>query len=586
MHISRSVIGILIVGSLILMAISANYMVGHPFWGNYPLMLLLPFWLSVNFGYLLLKKSNFLSSSRIWLSIITGLILGKAFIYDSPLLFIGFIPLLLLKAELERQTEKTKMSVHWVFAFNAFVIWNIVATYWVANAALIPACVAILLNSFFMTIPWCSSILFERYFPKVQGFSLIFFWIGFEWVHQSWEISWPWLTLGNGFAFYSKWIQWYDCTGTFGGSLWILLVNILFSKVYQNRRFNWVYIPISLLIVLVPIWIGYYKYDRVNLSGNLVEVGIIQPNYEPHFEKFSIDQREQMQRFAALSKKARTANTKYLLWPETSFEYIEIDQFDTDWRIQTMKDLIGPDSEMCLVSGLTTLKTFKEGEHLSDAARENKRGGFPRFYEIQNSAVQISSYSNDIPVYVKSKLVPGVETFPYRKLLPFLKPIVDKLGGSVHGLGKQSERSVFHCNSLSIAPVICYESVYGNYVGDYIRKGAQAIFIMTNDGWWDDSPGHKQHLAFGALRAIEFRRPIARCANTGISCFVDARGDISQALAYGKQGSITGTIAFTNQETFYSKSGDFIAYVCLIFSLIALLFLLTIILQVRFLKSQ
>jgi len=223
---------------------------------------------------------------------------------------------------------------------------------------------------------------------------------------------------------------------------------------------------------------------------------------------------------------------------------------------------------------------------LTAAARENKRGGFPRYYEIQNSAIQLQSDSSEIPVYVKSKLVPGVETFPYRKLLPFLKPIVDKLGGSVHGLGIQKERSVFNNQSLSIAPVICYESIYGNFVGDYIRKGAQAIFIMTNDGWWDNTPGHKQHLAFGALRAIEFRRPIARCANTGISCFVNARGDISHQLAYGTQGSITNSMAFSSYETIYSKTGDLIAYVCLIFSVLALFFLLTIVLQVRFLKNR
>lgn len=102
--------------------------------------------------------------------------------------------------------------------------------------------------------------------------------------------------------------------------------------------------------------------------------------------------------------------------------------------------------------------------------------------------------------------------------------MVDKLGGSVQGLGRQRERSVFESGSTKIAPVICYESIYGNYIGDYIRNGAEAIFIMTNDGWWDDTPGYHQHLAYGILRAIEFRKPIARSANTGISCFVDAKG--------------------------------------------------------------
>ncbi len=582
----KPILLILLGCSLLLSLFSFNYMRQHQFWGDVPLAAILSAWMSLNLAwafYQMKQKTQFIYQLC---SILSGLLLGQAFVYTSPLLFIGFLPLLYLKQELERPGSSTKMSSHWAYAFNAFMVWNIYATYWVANAALIPALVAFSINSLFMTVPWTAAIYFERKFPQLKAYSLVFFWISFEWIHQHWEISWPWLNLGNGFAFYKQWIQWYDWTGIFGGSLWVLLVNLILIQSVQNKRFVKSKLILACLLILLPIGIGIYKYHNIHLEGTPLKIGIVQPNYEPHYEKFEIDQREQMLRFEKLSQQILSSDLSYLIWPETSFEYISTDEFDDDWRIQRMKLLLRNQSDLCLVAGLSTLKSFKPGEELTDAARENKREGFPRFYEIQNSAVQVKSDSTPIPVYVKSKLVPGVETFPYRNFLPFLKPIVDQLGGSVHGLGKQKERSVFINDSVSIAPVICYESIYGNYIGDYIRKGAQAIFIMTNDGWWDQTPGHIQHLAFGALRAIEFRRPIARCANTGISCFINARGDVLQSLEYGKQGSISGTLNLSTQRTVYQQTGDLIASMCLIASVLALFFMFTKFLQARFSKNQ
>ncbi|MBK8483365.1 MAG: apolipoprotein N-acyltransferase [Saprospiraceae bacterium] len=556
------------------------------FWGDYPLYIFLAGW----FGFLCLLRARKAAEEEhkymLFLSVASGLILGKAFVYTSPLLFIGFLPLLVLQHQLEAGASKSKNLYHWVYAFNAFAIWNITATYWVANAALFPALVAFFLNSLFMTIPWMGMLAVGRRFPKLKYLSFIAFWICFEWVHHAWDISWPWLTLGNGLAFFPKWIQWYDTTGVYGGSLWILIINCLLASLYFKQLPRKYGFSVLGLILLLPIGISYSKYNNYKLKGKSVEVGIVQPNYEPHYQKFEVDQNLQMIHFEKYSRAAFTPNTKYLIWPETSFEYIDIDQFNSDWRIKRMKDLVSTYSNLCLVTGIGSIKSFKAGEELSNAVRENKRGGFPKYFEIQNSAIQVCSAGGEIPVYVKSKLVPGVETFPYRHLLPFLKPVVDKLGGSVQGLGRQRERSVFESGSTKIAPVICYESIYGNYIGDYIRNGAEAIFIMTNDGWWDDTPGYHQHLAYGILRAIEFRKPIARSANTGISCFVDAKGDVSLPTSYGKEASLISLMLFNKEKTIYLQTGDLIAMLCIAMSACILLFSLFKFLTIRFSKNQ
>ncbi len=546
-------------------AVYAGYSMGNlRFWAHYPLFLLMGGWAGIVLFVYSLRIPTTRSMNLLLLSIGSGLLLAKGFVYTSPLLFVGFAPLLILQHNLDSGEKPAKYSTHWWYTFNAFIFWNIGATWWVANASLVPAIVAFVLNSFFMSIPWLGMIKFGRAFPKLKYMAFIAFWICFEWVHQAWEISWPWLTLGNGLAFWPKLIQWYDITGTFGGTLWILLVNILIAIIIIKKQYSIVRIGTVVLLLVIPAVYGIYKYQSFSLKGNPVEVGIVQPNYEPHYEKFDIDQNMQMIKFENLSRVACTPNTRYLIWPETSFEVIHTDEFDTDWRIKRMRDITLGYQNLCLVSGVTTLKPFKTGEPHTDATRKNKEGRIPQFYEYQNSAIQISSIDTTIPVYVKSKLVPGVETFPYRHLLPFLKPIVEMFeGSSIYGLGKQKERTIFQNGKYKIAPVICYESIYGNYIGDYIRKGAQAIFIMTNDGWWDDTPGYKQHLAFGVLRAIEFRRPIARAANTGISCYVDAKGDVSQATQYGKEAAITKSILFSDETTAYLMTGDLIAYICI-----------------------
>ncbi len=186
--------------------------------------------------------------------------------------------------------------------------------------------------------------------------------------------------------------------------------------------------------------------------------------------------------------------------------------------------------------------------------------GLPAMYE---------SYGVD-----EAKLVPGPEMFPFKSILFFLKPIVDQLGGTYEGNTTQAERSVFTGGPLSVAPIICYESIYGDFTGGYVRKGATALFIVTNDGWWDLTPGHIQHLKIGALRAIEHRRPIARSANTGTSCFINIKGQILQPTKYGETIAITGTVIPETRITFYTRWGDLIAK--LLSGICATLFLMAI----------
>jgi apolipoprotein N-acyltransferase len=226
------------------------------------------------------------------------------------------------------------------------------------------------------------------------------------------------------------------------------------------------------------------------------------------------------------------------------------------------------------VTGVGAYKIFEKEQTNSPSIRTqvNLKTGDTLFWEAYNAAIQIENGVEEVPVYKKSILVPGAEFLPYRKVFFWLESFVNQLGGSMAGYGSQKDRGVFKSKEgTAVAPVICYESIFGEYMTGYIRNGAQAIFIVTNDGWWDNTAGHRQHLLFASLRAIESRRPIARSANTGISAFINQRGDIREATKYDEAIAIKDKILLNDAITFYVRWGDLIGRIAIFLSILLLL---------------
>jgi apolipoprotein N-acyltransferase len=202
-----------------------------------------------------------------------------------------------------------------------------------------------------------------------------------------------------------------------------------------------------------------------------------------------------------------------------------------------------------------------------------KKGYWIDFY---NSALKMQSNSQH-EFYHKSKLVVGVENMPYKS---FFKPVLGEflidLGGTVSSRVTQKERTVFNhkTEDLKVGPIICYESIYGSFVTEYIRKGADFLAIITNDAWWGNTAGHRQLLSYSRLRAIENRRGIVRSANTGISAIINKKGELINYLPYNHQGLLHGYFSPAKKITFYTQYGDYIAR--LSFLTMILVFLLAV----------
>ncbi|WP_317167906.1 apolipoprotein N-acyltransferase [Blattabacterium cuenoti] len=546
----------------------------------------------------ILKRKN----SRIQFficSILSGLLLGFGWPTDgNPIyLFIAFVPLLYVEIN-----SNLSLSYIFLFSFIAFSIWNSMATWWLSYArrsdgsfALEAYLIPVFFNSFFMSIIFTFYSYLKRYTrSKNIGYTLLIcLWILFEKIHLEWELSWPWLNLGNGFSNRIEWIQWYEYTGTLGGTVWIWIVNIGFTEsiLKYKKNKNILVLYYSLLFNIGKIFflilisnLIYMKYEGKDYNKH-IEILILQPNIDPYHRKYNISTKNVILNLKNLINNKISKHPVIIIAPETTFpgngNKISINNINKNHIISFFRNYLKKKSPKTIfITGAELFISYnKNNRSETSIPIIFKNSSKIQWIDIFNSIIQISP-SKKIEFHHKSKLVPGVETLPYKKIFfPILGNILLNFGGTTMELGKQKIPNIFihPYSGVKIAPIICYESVYGEYVSSFFKKNAQLIVIITNDGWWGNSQGHKQHLYYARLRAIENRKFLARSANTGVSCFIDEKGEFLSFLPYGKRGFLYKRIPINNKITFYIKHGDYIFNISLFFTIVIVLYIIIIV---------
>ena len=510
------------------------------------------------------------------LALLSGLLLSAGFpTYGFPFfLFLGFVPLFFiddLSIEIFKTKRKTKLLG---FIYLAFFLWIVISVWWL-NRAKHPdgsyAWEALLFVSFCYTLFMTLVFILYSWVKKNTGdyigsFFFIALWISSEKFNLEWEFSFPWLNLGNAFAEYYKWIQWYEHTGTLGGTLWILTINFVIYhgiKEYQKRKqekFIYRSLIISFFLISIPISISYYIYQSYQEKGEKINVTIIQPAIDSYTEKYQKSTTEILNDLLDLTHKNTTKETDFVVFPETAFTgigYIFINDLTNDLSIIQIKKFLDNYPKTSVISGISLNKKYNLTDEIPDSALEMNN----EFYGFHNSAIQINQVDS-IQYYHKSKLVPGVEIFPYIKYLkPLFGDIMLNFGGTVVSLGTQKDRTPFvnSNNAAIVAPSICYEAIYGEFTGKFFKNNANVLFMMSNDSWWENSDGHRQLFHFSRLRAIETRKSIVRSANAGISAIINQRGDVVKSLGYEKKGAIQGEVRLNNEKTNYVLYGDYIS---------------------------
>ncbi|MBQ0147046.1 MAG: apolipoprotein N-acyltransferase, partial [Flavobacteriaceae bacterium] len=354
--------------------------------------------------------------------------------------------------------------------------------------------------------------------------------------------------------------------------LWIWLVNIVafyYITAYINKKELKYVNKLGIYVIpmiAIPIGISYIMYATHEEKGEPLHALVIQPDLDPYTEKYEKGGLEIYDEIKALALKNIKPETQFIVAPETAIpgsSSLVFDNMYNDLIINDIKEWTAQKKDLNFVSGASIIRIYPMSSLATETASVSQDGLM--WYDSFNSALQVNS-NDSISVYHKSKLVPGVENFPYRNILmPIIGEFMLNFGGTTKTLGTQPNRSVFNnkTNDASVAPVICYESIYGEYVAEYVRAGSNVLFTMTNDSWWGYTDGHRQLLLYGNLRAIENRRAIVRSANSGVSGFVNQRGDIMKSIPYGEQGALNGTVLMNSDLTFYSKYGDYLARIAL-----------------------
>ncbi len=501
--------------------------------------------------------------------------------HTGALALVAFVPLLVADAV----AEQCKLRAAWVYPAAAFVAWNAATTFWVCNATVGGGIFAVLANAAQMLLVW---LLFRLARRKMQGVLPYLFlaamWIAWERRYFAVDISWPWLTLGGAFAQSIRSVQWYEYTGTLGGSLWIWAANLgiygLIVAVSDGLWQRWNGLArgcASVGIVLViagPLVASKLIWNAVDpQAGETVDVVIGQPNFDPYQKFTSMSQAEQtgilLDEFGR-SLEGRAAGPVLLLAPETFTGDLVLSRPGESPTVQRIRSFLGghPGAEMLF--GASTYDISETHAAPTILARPYGDG----WIVAHNSAV-MARPEGPLEVYHKSKLVVGTELTPYPRIfVPLDNWLSEKMG--VSGLmGRcvgQDGVSLLHFGPARtpLGCAVCYESVYGEYCTEYVKAGAQAMTIITNDAWWGDTPGYRQHLSYACLRAVELRRDIARCGNTGISCFIDRRGEIVSQTGWWTRGTLAGEVHLSTEQTAFVRHGDIVGRVCtLVFLLLA-----------------
>ena len=512
---------------------------------------------------------------------------------------LGFLSLValvpLLCAERIATMVGKKRFFWWYFA--AFLAFNLATTWWVCKATVGGGLFASFYSALFMSAIFAVFRVARKRFSGIVPYIFLaaawIAWERFNLTHA--QLSWPWLILGNAFGRSVSLVQWYEITGALGGSLWVWLSNIavfsLLVSLSDGRWWRWntkarvAAIVSTVLVTLGPAIaseIRFATYEERSDAGTL-DVVLAQSNFDPWHKLHYTPQSEQNAQVIGLFEKhlhSRENSDSLLLMliPESFSSDIWLNDPEAAPTWRSFSALVASQANANLIFGASTHEAFRRASAPSPLARQMKDG---TWYQSYNTAfitdgVTYSDHRN------KCKLVVGAESTPYPKIFA---PIDDMLGGlmgrcvpdrqarcfEIRGRGEDDRR-------LRTGVAICYESIYPELCKQYVDDGAQMLSVITNDGWWGDTPGYRQHFSYSRLRAIELRRDVARCANTGISGFINQRGDVVSQSGWWVPDVLESKVNLSSEKTFFATYGDIVGractFVCLM--LLALLIVKTI----------
>jgi apolipoprotein N-acyltransferase len=525
------------------------------------------------------KKRN---KERILL-ISTGVLLAISFPpvpFPAPIiLIVALIPYLSVIEGKEKLIEINRATYLMAFVFCLLTL------YWVGSwqresdpFLMISGTLLIFVNPVFFLIPstllYYSRQIFSR---KYSLYLLPLFYVAYEYAYMLTDLSFPWLSLGNGLSSFTTFIQIADIIGQLGLTLIIVMINVLIFKsmvAYKvNRKILFLNSSIALLILIFILIYGFAKLGSAKQLKRKVKVGLIQPDLNP-WEKWKGNDLNQLTNdYLELSAKAVSEGAQLIIWPETALPvYLRSEMYND--ILETVQDFVDS-NKIFLLTGMPDIKFYYKGKDIPDDAKYNKLNDY--YYATYNSILLINPNNSFLESYGKMKLVPFGERVPFVDALPFLGKII-KWGVGISGWNVGKDTTVFSLpikhpqlltssDTVKIGGLVCYESIYPTLVSAFVERSANFIAVVTNDSWYGNLSGPYQHKEFAALRAVENRKYVVRAANGGISCIINSLGETEVQTEMFTKSYIVGDVAIDESETFFTKNSLLIPILCSAFSI-------------------
>ena len=478
-------------------------------------------------------------------------------ISQAYLIFIAFVPVFILTDRFVKQKNSSKNVFFKLFFL--FFITGIILNFWISNAHWGGTLLASLVQTFLLLIPAFLHYRFTKKGYLKQGL-LVFILsaISLEYIQNFWDLSWPWFNLGHSLSEYPSLIQWYQFSGSIGGSLWIILINIFIYNLcfIENKKITKI---IFTTIIITPLFLNT-KSTYPEHYNNQLKVLIYQPNLDAYREKFSTELTDQISELTSIISKIDSNKTTLIVCPETYIHRsVNEDNVDNNPYINLIQSALVSEKHF-VVTGANSRKLVNPKNEIEKESIRYRNG---HYYKVYNSAILFNK-NKTLDIYNKSKLVAGAETTPFSSILtPIIGSLFNiDLGGVSGNLGKSDFPKVLTTESFSFSPIICFESAFGDYTAEFTELKSDFITIMTNDDWWGNTSGYKHHFELAKIRAIENQKYVVRSANTGISAIIKPDGSIVESLGYKKRGIIEGTITLNPNKTYYAENKHLIGKLC------------------------
>jgi len=531
-------------------------------------------------------------------AIITGLLLALSFppMPFGNLAIIAFVPLLFI---LEYEPKRP-----FLLLYITFFVYHAGANWWISSwqpetdpYLLVSGLAVATIHPFFFIIPFIAYFFVKRRIGTQKAlWFLPFFWVAFEWLHSIGDAAYPWLSLGYTQIYNIYWVQFADITGSWGISFVIILLNVMilkiayvyksfdkderkFKNIIRNTRLLMLVIPVILLLLIPNIYgaVRYQQFAHKKMTEKYenISLGIVQPAINP-WNKWESSASQQILKHIKLSDSLAAAQGEpdAFIWSETAILFVGV-EMNAGHDFSMLHRWLDR-HQATLITGFADMKFYKPGEEYTVAAKPF-RGDTALIYDSYNSMLLLNSPQEDESnpqIYHKMRLTPFGERIPFLEVFSFARKWLE-WGVGISNWAKGTEQKILKIKTRNgrkfyTAPVICIESIYPDFVRNFVGMGADFITIITNDAWYDRTFGPEQHYQIAALRAIETRRYVARCANTGVSGFIQANGETLLRAEQYQSTAIGASIPAIKEKSFYVIYGEWVVYLSLFISLFAI----------------